>query len=143
MAVPEFLRKARTMRVYGKAKSILIHTRQILASEKNIPKRHRHDYGDRLDNEATEMYLCVCRANTIHPTRQEDYLLRREYLILAKTHAETLCYFLDLAYDAGFLRNISMDFWYGEIDEFLTQLAGLRKSDRERFGKLLVASGNA
>lgn len=136
MAVPEFLRKSRTMQVYTKAKQILNHTRQILASEKNIPKRHRHDYADRLDHEATEMYLCVCRANAIHPTTREDYTMRRDYLVKAKMHAETLCYFLDLTYDAGYLRNISMDFWYSEIDEFLKLLAGLRNRDRERFGKL-------
>ena len=136
MSVPEFLRKARTMQVYTKARKILNHTRQILASEKNIPKRHKHDYADRLDNEATEMFLCVARANTIHPTTHEDYIVRRDYLVKAKTHAETLCYFLDLTYDAGYLRNISMDYWYGEIDEFLKQLSGLRNKDRERFGKL-------
>lgn len=136
MSVPEFLRKSRTMLVYTKARSILNHTRQIVSSEKNIPKRQRRPYADRLDNEATELFLCVCRANAIHPATQEDYRLRRDYLVRAKTHAETLCYFLDLTYDAGYLRNISMDFWYGEIDEFLGLLAGLRKRDRERFGKL-------
>lgn len=136
MSVPEFLRKSRTMQVYIKARNILNHTRKILSSEKNIPKRHRHDYADRLDNEATEMFLCVSRANAIHPTTHEDYVLRRDYLTKAKTHAETLCYLLDLTYDAGHLRNISMDYWYGEIDEFLKQLSGLRNKDRERFGKL-------
>lgn len=136
MAVPEFLRKSRSMMVYTKARSILNHTRQIVSSEKNIPKRKQRMYADRLDNEATEMYLCMCKANSVHPTTREDYILRRNYLIEAKTHAETLCYFLDVTYDAGFLRNVSMDYWYGEIDEFLQLLSGLRKSDRERFGKL-------
>ena len=122
--------------VYTKARKILNHTRQIISSEKNIPKRHQRLYADRLDNEATEIYLCICRANTIHPATKEDYLMRREYLLKSKMHAETLCYFLDLTYDAGYLRGVSMDFWYGEIDEFLQLLSGLRKSDRERFGKL-------
>ena len=124
------------MQVYTKARNILNHTRQILASEKNIPKRHQRRYADRLDTEATEMYLCVCRANAIHPATREDYLERRSYLMKAKMHAETLCYFLDLTYDAGYLRGISMDYWYGEIDEFLKLLSGLRKKDRERFGDL-------
>ena len=136
MAVPEFLRKARTMKVYTKARSILNHTRQIIYSEKNIPKRVRNPYAAKLEDEASEMFACVGRANCIHPTTGQGYLLRREQLIMAKAHAETLCYFLDLTYDVGYLRNISMDFWYGEIDEFLKLLSGLMKSDRERFGKL-------
>lgn len=136
MSVPEFLRKSRTMQVYIKARNIVNHTRQILASEKNIPKRHRHDYAERLDSEATQMYLCLCRANAIHPATKDDYILRREFLLRSKVHAETLCYFLDLTYDAGYLRNISMDYWYGEIDEFLKLLAGLRNRDRERYNKL-------
>lgn len=136
MSVPEFLRKSRTMQVYVKARKIVIHTRQIIASEKNIPKRQRHAYAERLDAEATEMFLCVCRANAIMPTKHTDYLLRRDWLIKAKAHAETLCCFLDLTYDAGYLRGISMDFWYGEIDDFLKLLSGLRASDRERFGNL-------
>lgn len=78
----------------------------------------------------------MCMANAIHPTTREDYLLRWDYLVKAKASAEMLCYWLDVAYDAGFLRKISMDFWYSEIDEFLKLLSGLRKSDRERFGKL-------
>lgn len=124
------------MMVYTKARKILIHTRQIIGSEKNIPKRQQRRYADRLDNEATEMFLCVCRANTIRPTTKEDYALRREWLVMAKVHAETLCFWLDVTYDAGYMHNISMDYWYGEIDEFLGLLSGLRKSDRERFGKL-------
>ena len=136
MAVPEFLRNARTMRVYTKARSILIHTRQIVYSEKNIPKRVRYPYALKLDHEAEEMFSCVGKANCIHPTTAADYQLRREYLIQAKVHAQALCYFLDLAYDAGYLRNVSMDFWYGEIDEFLHLLSGLQSKDRERFGKL-------
>ena len=136
MSVPEFLRKSRTMQVYIKARNIVNHTRQILASEKNIPKRHRHDYAERLDSEATQMYLCLCRANAIHPATKDDYILRREFLLRSKVHAEMLCYFLDLTYDAGYLRNISMDYWYGEIDEFLKLLAGLRNRDRERYNKL-------
>lgn len=136
MAVPEFLRNSRRMDVYTKARKILNHTRQILASEKNIPKRKQRQYADPIDREATEMFLCVGRANAIHVSTQADYELRREYLVKARAHAETLCYLLDAAYDAGFLRNISIDFWYGEIDEFLKLLSGLRKSDRERFGKL-------
>lgn len=124
------------MMVYTKARKILIHTRQIIASEKNIPKRQQRRYADRLDEEASEMFLCVCRANTLHPTTREDYLLRREWLVKAKVHAETLCFWLDVAYDAGYMKNVSMDYWYGEIDEFLGLLSGLRKSDRERFGKL-------
>lgn len=124
------------MMVYTKARKILIHTRQIIASEKNIPKRQQRRYADRLDEEASEMFLCVCRANTLHPTTREDYLLRREWLVKAKVHAETLCFWLDVTYDAGYMKNVSMDYWYGEIDEFLGLLSGLRKSDRERFGKL-------
>lgn len=136
MSVPEFLRKSRTMMVYTKARKILIHVRQIISSEKNIPKRQQKRYADRLDNEASEMFLCVCRANTLHPTTKEDYLLRREWLVKAKVHAETLCFWMDVTYDAGYMKNVSMDYWYGEIDEFLGLLSGLRKSDRERFGKL-------
>ena len=136
MAVPEFLRKSRTMQVYVKARKILIHTRQIISSEKNIPKRHQRRFADPLDRAATELFICMCMANAIHPTTREDYLLRRDYLVKAKASAEMLCYWLDVAYDAGFLRKISMDFWYSEIDEFLKLLSGLRKSDRERFGKL-------
>ena len=136
MSVPEFLRKSRTMQVYVKARHIVIHTRQIIASEKNIPKRHQRRYADPLDQMVTRMFTCVCMANSIHPTTREDYLLRRDYLVKAKGNAEMLCYWLDVAYDAGFLRNVSMDYWYGEIDEFLRLLAGLRNRDRERFGKL-------
>ena len=136
MSVPEFLRKSRTMMVYTKARKILIHVRQIISSEKNIPKRQQKRYADRLDNEASEMFLCVCRANTLHPTTKEDYLLRREWLVKAKVHAETLCFWMDVTYDAGYMKNVSMDYWYGEIDEFLGLLSGLRKSDRERFRKL-------
>ena len=124
------------MMVYTKARKILIHVRQIISSEKNIPKRQQKRYADRLDNEASEMFLCVCRANTLHPTTKEDYLLRREWLVKAKVHAETLCFWMDVTYDAGYMKNVSMDYWYGEIDEFLGLLSGLRKSDRERFGKL-------
>ena len=124
------------MMVYTKARKILIHVRQIISSEKNIPKRQQKRYADRLDNEASEMFLCVCRANTLHPTTKEDYLLRREWLVKAKVHAETLCFWMDVTYDAGYMKNVSMDYWYGEIDEFLGLLSGLRKSDRERFRKL-------
>ena len=92
MAVPEFLRKSRTMQVYVKARKILIHTRQIIASEKNIPKRHQRRFADPLDQAATKLFTCMCMANAIHPATREDYLLRRDYLVEAKASAEMLCY---------------------------------------------------
>lgn len=135
MSVPEFLRKSRTMKVYMLARSILKNLRQLIASEKHIPRRMRWAYGESLNYEATEMFLCVGRANAINSNSKDDYEKRRGYLVDAKAHAETLCYLMDLAQDAGYMKNLSMDYWYGQIDEFLKLLSGLRKSDRERFKK--------
>lgn len=120
----QFVKTARELELYTIKKCV------------GFPKRYTFYVSERLANLASTVYEECVKANSIFPTKQWEYKLRRKHLVEARASARALVAKIESAAELFDIDYEKIEYWMGFVDEEIRLLNGLLESDASRFKNL-------
>ena len=139
MSVPKSLRGESDAQFIKTAMDLEDYT---LEKVSRFPKRYTFYLSVKIHDSALRVQDLVISANSIYPTDEHGFRMRRDRLIAANAELHALVPKIDQAHRKCGVDFKTMERWMQLIDEEIRLIKGVLKRDRERFGKLLNDADN-
>lgn len=137
MSVPKHERNEGNFLVITNAEALVKYTLQITSNEKNFPKRYRWSLTSKIVDSSIAFFSDLKRANAVHVVTVEDKILRRSYQVRALAEIDALIGLMQIAYDVFSVDSDRAEYWTRLVMEEQILIREWRKSDNERFKKIV------
>ena len=111
MSVVKSKRTKGKMEVITKAHDLAEHTVRICSNEKNFPKRYRWCITAKVVDSAIDINSNLEKANAIFVKTENDYLMRRGYMMKALAETYSLHNLMRLSYQIFGINGDKMCYW--------------------------------
>lgn len=133
MSVVSSKRGTTQLEIFIKANELCAYTIKICSNEKNFPKRYRWCLTGKIVDSILEAYKLLICANTIRVGNTLDKDTRENFQNQALGLYEAAISLMDVAFRTFSLKESSVDYWIGLVEEVQKLLKAWKKSDTLRF----------
>lgn len=133
MSVVQSKRSKSSLELFIKANELCAYTIKLCSNEKNFPKRYRWCLTNKIVDFVLESYTFLIRANSIRVENSLDKDTRENFQNQAIGLYDASISLMDVAFRTFQLKESSVDYWIGLVEEVQKLLKAWKKSDALRF----------
>ena len=129
MSVIKSERKVSEMEFLANARKLQIYTIKKCA---NFPKRYNFYISTPLAAISTRIHEHVKIGNSIYPTNESEYQLRREQFIMANAELQNLISQIEVASEIFGIEAKTMEYWMSIVKKEIALIKSVIRKDKER-----------